>query len=155
MKKLSHLLLFSLCAIFGSMCTSKQKPVVTEATTDTIPHDRLIYGVLVKGQVIDNQTRCSHWHSNLDIIALKFKCCDTYYPCYSCHEEKAGHKATTWEVGERDEKAVLCGGCGRELTIREYLASNNICPSCQASFNPNCKKHYHLYFKSDSSAVMP
>lgn len=111
--------------------------------------------MLVKGQVIDNETRCAHYHTNLDIIALKFKCCNSYFPCYSCHQEETDHAATQWEVTEREEKAILCGACGRELSIREYLASNNTCPSCQSSFNPNCKKHYNLYFKLDSTEVAP
>ena len=116
---------------------------------NTIPKDRIIHGVLVKGKVIDNETRCSHYHTNLDIIALKFKCCNTYYTCYTCHQEATDHTPTTWEVTERDEKAVLCGVCGHELTITEYLASNNICTACQSHFNPNCKNHYNLYFKME------
>lgn len=39
------------------------------------------------GSIIDVNTRCIHYHTNLDIIAIKFKCCDIYYPCYKCHEE--------------------------------------------------------------------
>jgi uncharacterized CHY-type Zn-finger protein len=27
------------------------------------------------------------------------------------------------------------------------MRSGNECPNCNASFNPNCSKHYHLYFK--------
>jgi uncharacterized CHY-type Zn-finger protein len=135
-------------------CQKKEPPKSIAKEIDSSPHDRTIHGVLVKGQVIDDQTRCSHYHTQLDIIALKFKCCNTYYPCYSCHQEKADHSATTWELNERSEKAVLCGVCGNELTIQEYLNSNNTCGKCQSLFNPNCKKHYHLYFKVDSTAAI-
>lgn len=45
-------------------------------------------GTTVYGQSIDKQTRCIHWHSALDVIAIKFKCCDKYYPCFSCHEKR-------------------------------------------------------------------
>jgi uncharacterized CHY-type Zn-finger protein len=117
-------------------------------TADSIPKDRIIHGVLVKGNVIDSETRCTHYHTNLDIIALKFKCCNTYYPCYTCHQEAVDHAPTTWELTERDEKVVLCGVCGHELTITEYLASNNTCPSCQSHFNPNCKKTLSLVFQN-------
>ena len=41
----------------------------------------------VAGNVIDSETRCAHYHTELDIIAIKFYCCDTYFPCYQCHEE--------------------------------------------------------------------
>jgi uncharacterized CHY-type Zn-finger protein len=34
------------------------------------------------------------------------------------------------------------------MTIAEYLSGNNHCPHCNAAFNPNCNKHYHLYFET-------
>ncbi len=132
------------------MGCKEQKNQAEVDSVDTLAHARTISGIIVKGKVIDNQTRCSHYHTDLDIIALKFKCCNTYYPCYSCHAEDTDHQATTWEIVERDHKAILCGVCGNELTINEYMGSNNICPNCQSLFNPNCKKHYDLYFKMDS-----
>jgi uncharacterized CHY-type Zn-finger protein len=138
-------LLFFAFGIFTMGCKEQKNQNVVDSM-DTLAHARTIGGILVKGKVIDNQTRCSHWHSDLDIIALKFKCCNTYYPCYSCHAEDVDHEATTWEIVERDQKAILCGVCGKELTINEYMGSNNICPNCQSLFNPNCKKHYDLYF---------
>jgi uncharacterized CHY-type Zn-finger protein len=101
----------------------------------------------VFGHTVDDQTRCIHYHSSLDIIAIRFKCCDQYFPCFSCHQESADHPASRWPKKEWDAKAVLCGACGNELTIRQYMASENICPHCQAHFNPGCEKHYHLYFE--------
>jgi uncharacterized CHY-type Zn-finger protein len=106
-----------------------------------------IRGVNVFGKLVDNQTRCVHWHSELDIIAIKFKCCDKYYPCFSCHEEEADHEHKVWPKAEFDQKAILCGVCGTELSIKDYMASNNTCPSCKSGFNPGCSKHYHLYFE--------
>jgi uncharacterized CHY-type Zn-finger protein len=105
-----------------------------------------IEGITVFGKSIDNQTRCVHWHSALDVIAIKFKCCDKYYPCFSCHEEEADHPHQVWPKNEFDQKAILCGVCGHELTIQEYMDSNNTCPKCDANFNPGCSNHYHLYF---------
>jgi uncharacterized CHY-type Zn-finger protein len=102
----------------------------------------------LKGKLIDDQTRCIHYQSALDIIAIKFKCCDTYYPCYECHAEEAGHKAQTWSKEEYNTSAILCGNCKTEMSINAYLQSNNQCPSCNANFNPKCSKHYHLYFES-------
>lgn len=103
--------------------------------------------VEVFGKVIDDYTRCEHYHSPADIIAIKFKCCNKYYPCYQCHAETADHVAQTWDKNEWDTKAILCGICKTELTIEEYIQSGNHCPVCNAAFNPNCSKHYHLYFK--------
>lgn len=102
---------------------------------------------LIKGKPVDNQTRCVHYNSPLDVIAIRFKCCDTYFPCYHCHAETAGHLAQVWRVTEFTEKAVLCGVCKTELTITAYLESRNVCPACGAGFNPNCSAHYPLYFE--------
>ncbi|TFB22775.1 hypothetical protein E3U55_05940 [Filobacillus milosensis] len=108
----------------------------------------LIHNKEVKGQVIDSQTRCEHYHTDRDIIAIKFKCCNTYYPCYQCHEEEAGHSIERWKAEEYNQKAILCGSCVTELTIEDYLKSNNKCPNCEALFNPGCQLHYHLYFET-------
>ncbi|TDQ18948.1 putative CHY-type Zn-finger protein [Algoriphagus boseongensis] len=108
-----------------------------------------IRGINVFGKPVDNQTRCVHWHSELDIIAIKFKCCDKYYPCFSCHEEEADHEHQVWPKTEFNQKAILCGVCGNELGIQEYMDSNNTCPHCKSSFNPGCSKHYHLYFETE------
>src|SRR5690606_21838521 len=75
-----------------------------------------IRGINVFGKTVDSQTRCVHWHSGLDIIAIKFKCCDKYYPCFSCHEEEADHEPQVWPKTEFDQKAILCGVCGNELS---------------------------------------
>jgi uncharacterized CHY-type Zn-finger protein len=104
-------------------------------------------GVRIFGKPIDTQTRCIHWHSSLDIIAIKFKCCDKYFPCYSCHEETSTHQAQVWPITEFDTKAILCGECGTELSINDYMGCNNTCPKCSSLFNPGCSKHYHLYFE--------
>jgi uncharacterized CHY-type Zn-finger protein len=104
--------------------------------------------IKVYGKLIDDETRCEHYHAQVDVIAIKFKCCEKYYPCYQCHEETADHPAQTWTKDEWDIKAILCGVCKNELTINEYMRSGNCCPNCKGAFNPNCSKHYHLYFQS-------
>lgn len=101
----------------------------------------------IKGKPVDEQTRCEHYHSPLDVIAIKFKCCNTYYPCFYCHEETAGHQAEVWNKNEFDTKAILCGVCQEEMTINEYQHSNYQCPHCSTHFNPRCSNHNHLYFE--------
>jgi uncharacterized CHY-type Zn-finger protein len=103
----------------------------------------------VSGELIDEHTRCVHYHSPLDIIAIRMKCCNQYYSCIECHNETAGHTAEVWPADEMDTKAVLCGACYSEMTIREYLESGNQCPFCQSKFNPACSNHYHLYFSME------
>ena len=101
----------------------------------------------MKGKPIDDQTRCVHYHTDKDVIAIRFKCCGEFYPCYACHAETAGHNARGWPKAEWDSKAILCGVCNNELTINEYLTCGDECPNCKAQFNPNCSLHYGLYFE--------
>jgi uncharacterized CHY-type Zn-finger protein len=101
----------------------------------------------VKGVALDHETRCAHYHSPLDIIAIKMRCCRTYYACRECHDAIAGHGAAVWPAAEWDQPAILCGACGAELSVHEYRGCDNRCPKCGASFNPGCRNHYHLYFE--------
>ena len=103
--------------------------------------------IAVRGQLVDDNTRCSHYHSTLDIIAIKFKCCHEYYACYYCHEALASHAPVVWQKTEFNEKAILCGTCYNEMTISEYKNANYQCPDCGALFNPKCVNHNHLYFE--------
>jgi uncharacterized CHY-type Zn-finger protein len=100
----------------------------------------------VRGLNLDPQTRCLHYHSPLDIIAIKMKCCATYYACKDCHDALADHSIEPWPLSEWETPAILCGSCRAELTISNYLNSNSCCPYCQAAFNPRCRNHYHFYF---------
>lgn len=102
--------------------------------------------VEVHGRLVDEQTRCVHYHSPLDVIAVKFKCCGRYWACYVCHRELAGHDPERWSSTEVSERAILCGVCRAELRIDQYLTCHFTCPSCGAAFNPGCAHHYHLYF---------
>lgn len=99
----------------------------------------------VYGNTIDDQTRCSHYHNKVDVIAIKFKCCNKYYPCFKCHNENENHKVVVWPKNEFGKKAILCGVCKKELTIEAYLRANS-CPFCHTPFNPACEKHYDHYF---------
>ena len=102
--------------------------------------------IVVQGKLTDDFTRCQHYQSRLDIIAIKFKCCNTYYACIHCHEEVAKHKVALWPQNEWNKNAVLCGQCKTEISINDYFKSNYKCPNCSSIFNPKCKNHNHLYF---------
>lgn len=99
------------------------------------------------GQPIDDETRCIHYDSPRDIVAIKFKCCGEYFPCHRCHAETVDHPTEVWSSDDIDRYAVLCGRCGTELTIRAYLDCDNRCPQCDAAFNPDCRAHRHRYFE--------
>ena len=108
---------------------------------------RRVHGVNIVGARVDEETRCAHYRSERDIIAIKFKCCGRWFPCYECHAEFAGHAAEVWRKSEFNEPVILCGGCGQRLTAREYLDSESVCPRCGRAFNPGCVRHHHLYFE--------
>lgn len=108
--------------------------------------------MIILGNVIDDQGRCTHYSNKQDTISIKFKCCGEYYPCYKCHEENSNHKIQPWNKEDFDEKAIFCGVCKKELTIHEYMNSTN-CNHCHTLFNPNCSKHFHIYFGTDHNST--
>jgi len=103
------------------------------------------HGFNVKGAT-DKETRCRHYHQEIDRIAIKFYCCGNYFPCYQCHAEYGCGEAQVWPRSRFLESAILCGACGEELSIDTYLNSGYHCPNCTATFNPGCANHGHLYF---------
>lgn len=116
-----------------------------------------VHGHTVRGVGVGPETRCRHYDSERDVIAIRFPCCGTFYPCYECHLAAADHEPERWgevsaapegAVGE-DANAVLCGSCGSVLTVAEYLDCDDRCPNCRAAFNPGCRRHYDRYFTSE------
>jgi uncharacterized CHY-type Zn-finger protein len=116
----------------------------------TLYIDMSVLRPTVLGVDLDPETRCAHYRSSLDIIAIKTKCCGVYYACKDCHEALANHSLDVWPASDWDQTAVLCGVCGSELSVVEYMECGNECPSCKAKFNPGCRNHYHFYFEQPS-----
>ena len=102
--------------------------------------------VTIHGTSVNARTQCVHYHSERDIIAIKFKCCDEFYACIECHHETAGHTSVVWPAAAFNEEAIYCGNCLSTISIASYLTCDNTCPACRAAFNPGCANHYHLYF---------
>lgn len=135
---------------------------ITSSTTPAIPNElipiimtsgtiKLIVKrsdnmVKIYGKVVDDETRCEHYASEKDIIAIKFYCCGKYYPCYKCHQEAEDHSIQRWPKEEFDQQAILCGVCQTEQTIETYM-NHNTCPECDSPFNENCRLHYPIYFE--------
>jgi uncharacterized CHY-type Zn-finger protein len=101
----------------------------------------------VRGVDLDAETRCAHYRSVLDIVAIKMRCCGVYHACRECHDELSDHATEVWPKADWDRPAVLCGACGLEMSIHEYLSCESRCPGCKAPFNPGCRNHHHLYFE--------
>ena len=114
--------------------------------------DHYLYGCKrempdVRGVEVDAQSRCAHWRSAVDIVAIKMACCGVYWACKDCHEALAGHAIAVWPREEWGARAVLCGACGVEMTIREYMRCESRCLGCGAGFNPGCRGHWRFYFE--------
>ena len=153
----------------------------TDRRTTTAPATDDRFAVPLRGVAVDPETRCAHWDDPVDVVALRFGCCEAYYPCDACHDAAADHAAEPWPRGRFDEPAVLCGVCGATLTAREYLngdeearrapeseghdpsgdraspdchraKSDDACPRCDAAFNPGCRKHRDRYFETSTSS---
>ncbi|MBS7549508.1 CHY zinc finger protein [Dietzia massiliensis] len=114
--------------------------------TDENPPHGSPPAVTVLGATVDDQTRCVHYRSPLDIVAIRFHCCGEFYPCFRCHAEAVDHPVTAWPADRFDTRAILCGVCRSTLSISDYLEADS-CPSCTSPFNPGCSLHHSIYFE--------
>ena len=116
------------------------------------PDDRTVavavdrFEVPVRGVGADERTRCAHYGTARDVVAIRPACCGTFYPCIDCHDALADHEAVPWPADRFDARAVLCGRCGTVLTVAAYLETDHRCPACGGAFNPGCEAHYDRYF---------
>lgn len=101
--------------------------------------------VAVLGATVDDQTRCVHYRSDLDVVAMQFHCCREFYPCFRCHAEATDHPPSAWPREHFDTHAVICGVCRETMAISTYLDAES-CPACDAAFNPGCALHSSIYF---------
>lgn len=108
---------------------------------------QLVDDTPVYGLEVDSETRCEHYHTERDVVAFRFDCCDRYYPCFRCHAAVADHEAVVWPRDRFDEPSVLCGACGTAMTAPAYLDSDSRCPNCRTAFNPGCKDHLEHYLE--------
>lgn len=105
----------------------------------------------VRGLDVDPETRCAHYASEADVVAIRFYCCGRYFPCFACHDACVDHAPVVWPREQFGRPAVLCGVCATELSIEAYLDAANACPACGAAFNPGCADHHDRYFEARSA----
>ena len=101
----------------------------------------------VMGPTVDEHTRCIHYASPLDIVAIRFHCCGEFYPCFRCHADATDHALSVWPRDEFDTQALLCGVCRATLAISDYLVADS-CPACGSAFNPGRSLHHSIYFET-------
>ena len=104
----------------------------------------------INGLLVDNESRCQHYHSPLDIVALKCYDCQKYYACYQCHDHIEDHRFRAYPCHIRQDKVVICGVCLHEMTIENYQKSIS-CSHCHSRFNPACSKQTGLVTKETMS----
>ena len=104
------------------------------------------FPVPLHGVAVDSATRCDHYDSDLDVVAIRFAFCDYYYPCFRCHEAVTDHDPERISPDRFDRPAVLCGSCGATLSVDVYFECDDNCPECGAAFNPGCRRHRDRYF---------
>ncbi|MCD2159115.1 CHY zinc finger protein [Fructobacillus sp. M1-13] len=99
--------------------------------------------IKIFGQDIGPTGTCRHYHSDVDVVALRCEKCQQYFACYQCHDAMRKHafQPAARQVG----RPVLCGVCHKTLTYAEY--KETACPYCGAAFNPNCVLHQDRYFQ--------
>ena len=102
--------------------------------------------VQAQGLLVDHESRCVHYHSDKDIVALQCYECQKYYACYQCHNELESHIFSPYPLNLKEDRPILCGSCGKTLTYEEYTETGT-CPFCNAAFNPACQSHHSYYFK--------
>ncbi|MGC5048651.1 CHY zinc finger protein [Micrococcus porci] len=111
-------------------------------------------GPAVRGVDADPQTRCAHYRTERDVVALRLDCCPEYWCCRECHDELAGHPGRPLPREAFGLPSVLCGVCRHEMDVPAYRAAmahaDPHCPACGAGFNPGCSRHAHLYFVVDA-----
>ncbi|MDB2243290.1 CHY zinc finger protein [Halorubrum ezzemoulense] len=122
-------------------------PSPPDRETTTAPDADSRFAVPLRGVAVDPETRCAHWDDPVDVVALRFGCCEAYYPCDACHDAATDHEAVPWPRDRFDDPAVLCGVCETTITASEYLDCDDTCPACGAAFNPGCRKHRGRYFE--------
>ncbi|WP_337097855.1 CHY zinc finger protein [Limosilactobacillus fermentum] len=96
----------------------------------------------IHGIDTDEAGRCTHYHQEVDVAALKCARCQKYYACYQCHDQLEDHP---FAACGKEELAVVCGECGQQMNFAQYATGT--CLNCQHPFNPGCKLHYDIYLK--------
>ncbi|WP_084710108.1 CHY zinc finger protein [Nesterenkonia alba] len=112
---------------------------------DDAPAPQSAHPPVVRGRTVDHQTRCVHYATAADVVAILFHCCRRWYPCLRCHDEAESHRRSVWPGEHHHVRALLCGVCGHQLSITEYRTAS-CCPECAAVFNPGCAAHWGEYF---------
>src|SRR5690625_2800772 len=62
----------------------------------------------IYGDTLDAAGRCTHYHSEKDVIANKCATCDKYWACYECHAAATDHSFGAMDLKSLAEAMVSC-----------------------------------------------
>ncbi|KRL43329.1 CHY zinc finger protein [Lacticaseibacillus manihotivorans] len=96
----------------------------------------------IYGQQLDVASRCRHYHSDLDVVALWCGQCQKFWACYEFHDAMGDHEFVPLP---KAQALVLCGACRCMMTYSQY--QSGACPNCWYPFNPRCELHTDHYFQ--------
>ena len=92
--------------------------------------------IQVYGDILDEETRCQHYHSERDIIAKCFAC-QKYYPCFLCHDRYEDHASSGLSCESlRRSSSPLWPLQDRVDYFSVHLGCEDACPSVLILFNP-------------------
>ena len=61
---------------------------------DNATDDR--FDVPLRGIEGDDETRCRHYRTERDVVAIALPCCETFYPCTECHRLASWSTSASW-----------------------------------------------------------
>ena len=75
--------------------------------------------------------KCTHYNNNIMIYA---NCCNKYFDCYKCHNEKSNHRIFSYNLTH-----IKCLSCNHDNKFGINIKSNS-CVNCKTPFSKyNCK----------------
>ncbi len=87
-----------------------------------------------------------HYHSTLDIVALKcFESVSEVLPL-SSHDSLGEHSFRAYPLSVEAGQGPYLWRLSVEMTVRNIRGSS--LSQCHSAFNPACSKHYDIYFEN-------
>ncbi|WP_252177444.1 CHY zinc finger protein [Endozoicomonas sp. 4G] len=104
-------------------------PIPDSGTMDRLDHQETGSNEQVARQPVQETPKplCDHYHR---LCRVRFKCCETFFPCHRCHNEKVdGNEIAckTNGLNAKDATMLKCSLCDYEGEINE---SSQTCPNC-------------------------
>jgi len=81
--------------------------------------------IQAQGLLVDDESRCVHYHSEKDIVSPQCYECKKHYACYQCHNAMEKHVFSPYPLALSEDQPILCGICKRTMTFQKYKNIKN------------------------------